>query len=34
MHKSKLGTEKERDITKIGSTHLKQPQPRQKEKII
>ena len=34
MYESKQGTEKERDMTKIGSTHLRQPQPRQEEKII
>ena len=34
MYESKLGTEKERDMTKIGSVGLRKPQPRQEEKII
>ena len=34
MYESKLGTEKERDMTKIGSIGLRKPQPRQEEKII
>ncbi len=34
MYESKLGTEKERDMTKIGSTNLRKPQPRQEERII
>ena len=34
MYESKLGTEKERDMTKIGSYGLRQPQPRQEERII
>lgn len=32
MYESKLGTEKERDMTKIGSVGLRKPQPRQEEK--
>ena len=34
MYESKLGTEKERDMTKIGSVGLRKPQPRQEERII
>ena len=34
MYESKLGTEKERDMTKIGSTKIRNPQPRQEERII
>ena len=34
MYESKLGTEKERDMTKIGKVGLRKPQPRQEERII